>query len=89
MKQQKIAHTPYEASRIVYGCMGIGGGWDHNPLDDVAQKNAIYALEAALASGINFFDHADIYCFGKSEQAFAQLITQKPHLRDKIIVQYQ
>lgn len=87
MEQQKITHTPYEASRIVYGCMGIGGGWNHDPLDDVAQNNAIHALEAALDSGINFFDHADIYCFGKSEQAFAKLIAQKPHLRNEIIVQ--
>ncbi|WP_372368686.1 aldo/keto reductase family oxidoreductase [Candidatus Uabimicrobium sp. HlEnr_7] len=87
MKLQQIVKTPYLASRIAYGCMGIGGSWDHNSLNINEQRNATIAIETAFETGINIFDHADIYCFGKSEHAFAQFIIDKPHLRDKIILQ--
>ena len=36
---------------------------------------AVRAVHAALDAGIDFFDHADIYCRGKSETVFAQAKT--------------
>ena len=81
-------HNYFEhASRIVLGCMGFGGEWDHQPYskEDVQQMHT--ALDAALDSGINVFDHADIYKMGKAEQVFAEVLQQRPELREQIVLQ--
>ncbi|NOH97929.1 aldo/keto reductase [Vibrio sp. 99-70-13A1] len=74
-------------STIAYGCMGLGGGWNQNPTskEDVKQANEI--IELALESGINLFDHADIYTFTKAEQAFGSVLKQTPSLRDNMFIQ--
>ncbi|WP_261881640.1 aldo/keto reductase [Vibrio pelagius] len=74
-------------SEIAYGCMGLGGGWNDNPVsqDDVYQTQGI--IETAMASGINLFDHADIYTFSKAEQAFGQVLKSQPELRDQMFLQ--
>lgn len=74
-------------SEIAYGCMGLGGGWNDNPVsqDDVYQTQSI--IETAMASGINLFDHADIYTFSKAEQAFGQVLKSQPELRDQMLLQ--
>ncbi|MGD0611311.1 MAG: aldo/keto reductase [Anaerolineales bacterium] len=87
MKTQKIASTDLEISRIAYGCMNIGGSWDPKPLTNGNRKAAMAAVHAALDAGINFFDHADIYCRGKSEEVFAGVWQDSPSLRQKIILQ--
>jgi predicted oxidoreductase len=88
MKTIRLGNTPLEASRIAYGCMQIGGSWDRNrPITSQAQRDALAAIRAALECGINFFDHADIYCAGKSEEVFSLIWRESPHLREKVIVQ--
>ena len=88
MKTIQLGSTPLEVSRIAYGCMGIGGSWDRTePIDDRSKREAVQAIRVALDEGINFFDHADIYRWGKSEEAFAAIWSEVPHLREKIIVQ--
>jgi predicted oxidoreductase len=83
-----LSTTPLNVSRIAYGCMLIGGSWERaTPLTEQNRREALAALRAALECGINFFDHADIYCAGKSEEAFSQLWRESPGLREKIIVQ--
>lgn len=87
MQTYRIPNTGLETARLAYGCMMIGGGWDSAPITAGVQKSAEAAVEAALACGMNLFDHADIYCAGKSEQVFAKILRDSPGLRDKIIVQ--
>jgi predicted oxidoreductase len=87
MKTQNIGAAALEASRIAYGCMQIGGGWDAAPPTSQQRENGLKAVWAALDEGINFFDHADIYCRGKSEEVFAGIWKERPGLRDKILVQ--
>ncbi|UPW18981.1 aldo/keto reductase [Agarivorans sp. TSD2052] len=76
-----------KASRLVYGCMGLGGGWDNSPVNQEHLNQAHAAIDAALDIGINYFDHADIYTMGKAEQVFGQVLAQRPELRDQIILQ--
>jgi predicted oxidoreductase len=73
--------------RLIYGCMGLGGGWNRDPLSegDIARAHA--AVEAALDIGITLFDHADIYTLGKAEQSFGELFRRQPSLRDRIQLQ--
>lgn len=74
-------------SRLIYGCMGLGGGWNQDALQagHIAQAQA--AVEAALAIGITLFDHANIYTLGKAEQCFGELFKQQPSLRHQMQLQ--
>jgi predicted oxidoreductase len=87
MKTYRIPNTDLTVSRLAYGCMKIGGSWDHNPAGAETQQRAQAVVEAALDSGINFFDHADIYTCGKSETVFGHILKATPGLRDRIVLQ--
>jgi len=76
-----------DASRIIYGCMGLGGEWNKQPISKATEQRANELLEAALENGINYFDHADIYSLGKSEQVFGRLMAEQPQLRQSIYIQ--
>jgi predicted oxidoreductase len=87
MQMYRLGTSDLNVSRIGYGAMSIGGTWDDTPLADSVRKAALKVLRAALDAGIDFFDHADIYCNGKSEEAFAELWKDTPHLRQRIYLQ--
>jgi predicted oxidoreductase len=87
MQTYRLGTSDLNVSRIGYGAMSIGGSWDDTPLTDSVRKTALQVLHTALDAGINFFDHADIYCNGKSEEAFAELWKESPHLRRQIYLQ--
>ncbi|MCD0486058.1 aldo/keto reductase [Streptacidiphilus sp. ASG 303] len=74
-------------SRVVYGCMGLGGSWDREPWTAADVDRARAAVEAALESGITVFDHADIYRHGKAEAVFGELLARDPGLRERITLQ--
>lgn len=73
--------------RLVYGCMGLGGGWDRSPYTPADVDRAEAAIHAALESGITCFDHADIYRHGTSEEVFGEVLARTPGLRDRITLQ--
>lgn len=76
-----------DASRIIYGGMNLGGGWNTNALsaDDIKQTQEI--LEHCIARKINIIDLADIYTFGKAETVVGEVLKITPRLRDKLIIQ--
>lgn len=74
-------------SPIVYGCMGLGGGWNNNSICQADVKQASSAINTALENGINCFDHADIYSLGKAEQVFGEVLKQRPTLREQMFIQ--
>ena len=66
------------ASVIGLGCMRISN----------MTESAVSALiDAALESGINLFDHADIYGGGESESVFGRVLASRPGLRDRMVIQ--
>ncbi len=79
-------HVPL-ASRLVLGCMSLGGGWNRNPVSAEDVATAEHAVDAALAAGITMFDHADIYTFGKAEETFGRVLKARPALRERIVLQ--
>jgi len=74
-------------SRIAYGCMPLGGSWDAAALTPTVLAKAVRAVHAALDAGIDCFDHADIYCRGKSETVFAQALAELKGRREQLILQ--
>ena len=87
MKTQTLGVSDLQVSRIAYGCMQIGGNWNGSPISTKVQKDAIKSVRTALDAGINFYDHADIYCLGKSEEVFSAMWSEVPSLRGQIILQ--
>lgn len=87
MKTLPLNRRGIPASRLAFGCMGLGGGWNQDPITSEHIKQAHEAVESALSIGINFFDHADIYTLGKAEKVFGQVLKDKPGLRDQILIQ--
>ncbi len=88
MKTIRLGSSSLEVTRLAQGCMRIGGSWDQRePLADQTRRAAVRTIRAALDQGINFFDHADIYCAGKSEEAFAEIWSEVPKLRERIVLQ--
>ncbi len=87
MQTLRLGTSDLDVTRIGLGCMPLGGTWDSAPLTDDIRKQALITLHAALEQGITFFDHADIYCRGKSEEAFAGIWQGSPNLRQKIVLQ--
>lgn len=68
MEYRELGRTGYRLSVIGFGAWAIGGAW--GKVDD---RNSLAALHHALDRGINFFDTADVYGDGHSEQLLAQL----------------
>ena len=87
MEKYLIPNTELEVSKIAYGCMGIGKTWDNSPLTESIRSNAIESVSTAIEGGINFFDHADIYARGKSEQVFGEVLKEMKGIRDNMIIQ--
>ncbi|TQF70438.1 aldo/keto reductase [Pseudoalteromonas luteoviolacea] len=76
------------ASHIAYGCMGLGGDINNGEVlskYDIVKAQSV--VECAVESGINFFDHADIYRRGRAELVFGKVLADAPHLREHMIIQ--
>lgn len=87
-----MLHTPLakylpNVSKLVFGCMGLGGGWNKDAINDSHIKHAHESIDTAMEGGINFFDHADIYTLGKAEQVFGKALSERPKLREQIFIQ--
>ncbi len=61
------------------------GFWRLNYKTDV--KTAEELVKTAMDCGANFFDNADIYGGGESEELFSRAIDMKPSIREKIILE--
>lgn len=78
MKQISLGDSPLQASEISLGCMRISS---------LSNKEISTLVNTALDEGINFFDHADIYGSGKSEEKFAEAMGMNATLREKMLLQ--
>ncbi|PRY26430.1 aryl-alcohol dehydrogenase-like predicted oxidoreductase [Aliiruegeria haliotis] len=67
-----FGNTDLKTSSIVYGCMGGAGAFGAQE-----EKDSIEALQEAFNVGINFFDTAEAYGDGYSEQLLARALGDK------------
>jgi len=68
MQYRELGHTGWKVSTISFGAWAIGGTWG-----DVKDDESLAAMNRALDLGVNFFDTADGYGDGHSEQLLAKL----------------
>jgi aryl-alcohol dehydrogenase-like predicted oxidoreductase len=89
MKYNQLGRTGLFVSEICLGTMTFGGN------ADAGMWKAIGALEQpavdeivgrALASGVNFFDTADVYSFGESERRLGQALENLNVARKDVVI---
>ena len=72
MQYTKLGNTGVTVSRICLGCMSYGGGelpsWTMRRDWALDAKEAREHFSVALEAGVNFFDTADVYSVGASEE---------------------
>jgi aryl-alcohol dehydrogenase-like predicted oxidoreductase len=68
MQYRELGRTGWMVSTISFGAWAIGGTWGN-----VKDEESLAALHRALDLGVNFFDTADVYGDGRSEQLLAKL----------------
>ncbi len=82
MKYTQLGRTGLKVSRLVLGTMNFG------PQTDEAGSHAI--MDAALASGINYFDTANVYGWGenkgRTEEIIGSWFAQGGERRDKVVL---
>ncbi|MBN1503989.1 MAG: aldo/keto reductase, partial [Candidatus Eisenbacteria bacterium] len=65
-----LGKSELKSSRIGFGCWAIGGT-DWGPVDD---DESMRAIRRALDLGVNFFDTADVYGDGHSEEILGRAL---------------
>ncbi len=82
MNYRTLGKTGFKISEVSLGTWQLGGKWG----DPFSEKDADDTLAEAYAQGVNFFDTADGYQDGHSEQAVGRFVTAHPdvHFTTKI-----
>ena len=72
MQYRRLGRTELMVSEVGFGGHPIGGiGWG-----GVTDENSLAALRRAFDLGVNFFDTADIYGRGHSEELIGQALAE-------------
>jgi aryl-alcohol dehydrogenase (NADP+) len=84
MEYTNLGSTGLKVSRICLGCMTYGSSkWRQWVLDEEAGRPFI---KEALEKGINFFDTADMYSLGKSEEVLGRALKEFGPSRDRLVI---
>jgi len=73
MQQRELGRTQRNVSVIGLGTWQLGADWG-----SVEESDALAVLDAAYESGVNFFDTADVYGDGRSEQLIGTWLKNNP-----------
>ncbi|MFD0697626.1 aldo/keto reductase [Paenibacillus sp. GCM10027628] len=85
MEYVKLGNTGLDVSRICLGCMsfGVAERWTHPWILD--EENSRPIIKKALDLGINFFDTANIYSVGSSEEIVGRALKDYAN-RDEVVI---
>jgi len=75
MEQRTLGRTGRTVSTVGLGTWQLGADWG-----DVDPAEATAVLQAAVESGVTFFDTADVYGDGRSEQTIGAFLRDHPEL---------
>jgi aryl-alcohol dehydrogenase-like predicted oxidoreductase len=73
MNYRKLGKTGFEVSELSLGTWQLGGRWGEKFNNETADS----ILNNAIDKGINFFDTADVYNNGKSEEAIGRIVKKR------------
>lgn len=84
MKYRTLGRTGLKVSELCLGTMTFGENFFNIAVVDQADADRMVAQ--ALDTGINFFDTADVYSYGGSEEMLGRALKKSGVTRDKMIV---
>jgi aryl-alcohol dehydrogenase-like predicted oxidoreductase len=74
MEYRRLGHTGLQVSRLALGCMSYGNpAWRPWVLDEAAARPF---FRRAVDAGLNFFDTADMYSMGASEEVTGRMLRE-------------
>src|SRR3546814_6775764 len=82
VKYTLMGSTGAQVSRLCLGCMGFGGMADWT----LSEADSLPIIRKAVECGINFFDTADIYSSGQSEEILGRALKTLAVRRDETVV---
>src|SRR2546429_3278572 len=85
MKYTKLGRTGIDVSRICLGCMSYGGGNLGNHAWSLPEEESRPFIKKALEAGINFFDTANRYSLGSSEEILGRAVKDFAR-RDEVVI---
>jgi aryl-alcohol dehydrogenase-like predicted oxidoreductase len=85
MKYVKLGRTGLEVSRICLGCMSYGTPERGNHLWSLPEDESRPFIRQALEAGINFFDTANVYSDGTSEEIVGRALKDFAS-RDEVVI---
>jgi aryl-alcohol dehydrogenase-like predicted oxidoreductase len=74
MKTRFLGNTGVRVSELCFGAMTFGGKGYWKNIGQVEQKEADELVNTAIEGGINFFDTADVYSEGRSEEILGRAL---------------
>lgn len=85
MEYARLGSTGLKVSRICLGCMGFGDAerWVHKWVLDEERSRPV--IQKALEVGINFFDTANVYSIGRSEEILGRALKDFAQ-RDEVVI---
>lgn len=85
MQTRRLGNSGLQVSAICLGCMGFGdaGKWIHKWVLD--EENSRPIIQKALELGINFFDTANVYSLGTSEEILGRALKDFAK-RDEVVI---
>lgn len=85
MDYVKLGKTGLDVSRICLGCMGFGDAsrWIHQWV--LNEENSRAVIKKAVELGINFFDTANVYSLGASEEILGRALKDYAK-RDEVVI---
>src|SRR6202163_1314092 len=85
MEYAKLGRTGLEVSRICLGCMSYGVPDRGNHAWSIGEEDSRPFIKRALEGGINFFDTANRYSLGSSEEILGRAIKDFAR-RDEVVI---
>jgi aryl-alcohol dehydrogenase-like predicted oxidoreductase len=73
MERRRLGRTGREVSVVGLGTWQLGADWG-----DVSEADALAVLETSVQNGVTFFDTADVYGDGRSEQLIGRFLHASP-----------
>jgi aryl-alcohol dehydrogenase-like predicted oxidoreductase len=77
MKMRYLGNSGVKVSEICFGAMTFGGRGYWKTIGELEQKDANGLVKLCLDAGINFFDTADVYSEGLSEEMLGKALGRK------------
>ena len=82
MEFVRLGSTGLKVSRLCLGCMSFGSGFDWM----LGEEPSFAIIRKALDAGINFFDTADVYSNGESEQILGRALKACGVRREDVVI---